>query len=68
MSSTYGTATNSFTTQDWLEASKGLKLTTYDPTSQTASCQYVDQQQSAVFGAHIMEAVEIVKDWAKDKT
>jgi hypothetical protein len=63
----YATATNMFTNQDWLEVSKDLKLSAYDPTSQTASCQGVDQR-SAIFGTHIREAVEIVKDWVNDKT
>jgi hypothetical protein len=67
MSSMDATATNTFTSQDWLEASKDLKLSAYDPTSQTASCQGVDQS-SAIFGTHIREAIEIAKDWANDKT
>jgi hypothetical protein len=58
----YATETNIFTTADWLNISRDMNLSAYDPTAQETGRQGLERS-SAIFGTHIREAIAIVKDW-----
>jgi hypothetical protein len=62
----YATETNTFTSTDWLNISKDMSLSAYDPTSQ-ATEQQGFERSSAIFGTHVREAIAIVKDWKADR-
>lgn len=61
------TETNVFSTRDWMNVSRDLKLSAYDPTAQQDSESSSTEKSSAIFGTHIREAIAIIKDWKADQ-
>jgi hypothetical protein len=66
MPSMYATNTNVLTTDDWVNATKDMKLWAYEPPSPTLESNKNRAEPTGIVGTHIKEAVAIVKDWIED--
>ena len=62
--------TNTASTVDWLSASKDMTISAFDPVVLT-SVPFVGPSEQGVqerlFGTHLRETIETVKDWVSRK-
>ena len=69
--------TNTASTQDWLQASRGMRISAFDPNTvdkktlilveTQLEAEHVNNQTEPLFGTHIRETVQTVKAWLGQK-